>query len=124
MRAQHTPGRQCDECEGFCLVAAPLPGLFFNGSEIRAPKTGPIADSPDFPGSLVVARLCTDAMPDARVHAATGRAMAAASELLAVAQEIESLLTNQKWNPDGLGRECRILAAARAAIAKATGSAS
>lgn len=24
MSAQHTPGRQCDECEGFCLRAASI----------------------------------------------------------------------------------------------------
>jgi hypothetical protein len=88
MSPLHRPGRDCDECEGFCLVPAPLAGLFFNGAQIRSPKHGPAVDSPDVPGSLVVADLHSDAMPEAAVYAATGRAMAAAAELLSIVQRL------------------------------------
>lgn len=48
--------------------------------------------------------------------------MAAAPELLAVAREVERLLYAQGWNGNGFDPESRLLAASRAAIAKATGA--
>lgn len=48
---------------------------------------------------------------------------AAAPELLAVARDVERLLTAQKWRADGAGAESRLLAAAQTVIAAATRSA-
>lgn len=65
------------------MNATPLADMFFNGAQIRVPKTGACAESPDVPGSWPVATMHTDALHDARQFAVTGRAMAASSELLA-----------------------------------------
>ena len=75
----------------------PLSGLFFNGAQIRAPKSGHVADSPDFPGSWVVASLHTDAMQDARTFAATGRAMAATGEMLTALQAVADKLGSRPY---------------------------
>lgn len=50
--------------------------------------------------------------------------IAAAPELLDVAIAAEAMLTSQKFRPDGIGAENKLLAAARAVIIKATGEAS
>lgn len=66
-------------------MAAPLKNLFFDGAQIRVPLQGP-GVHPQFPESLVVAQLRTDAMHEAAVFMATGRAMSAVAELLEAAQ--------------------------------------
>lgn len=116
----HHLGRDCPECEGFCLVPAPLAGLFFNGAQIRSAKRGPGADSPDVPGSLVVADLRSDAMPEAAVFAATGRAMASAAELLAMVQR---LLGESLADADGAPSTATLVDAS-VLINKVTGGAS
>jgi hypothetical protein len=52
---------------------------------------------------------------------ANAQAVAAVHDLLTVAVEVDRLLTKQKWSIDGPDPESQLLAAARAAIAKATG---
>ena len=54
---------------------------------------------------------------------ANQKLIAAAPDLLAVAIEVERLLAAQKFRPEGIGAENKLLAAARAAITKATGGA-
>lgn len=52
---------------------------------------------------------------------ANARAMAAVHDLLAIAIEVDRLLTKQKWSVDGTDSESQLLAATRAAITKAIG---
>ncbi|QRQ86285.1 hypothetical protein [Cupriavidus oxalaticus] len=52
---------------------------------------------------------------------ANAQAIAAVHDLLAVAIEVDRLLTKQKWIVDGPDPESQLLAAARAAITKAVG---
>lgn len=102
-----------------------LKGCFFDGVDIRIPKTGHCVDSPDFPGSWGVAHMRTDILYFARDLAATGRAMAAAGEMLdaltnlhrcALAMDLE----NEAERPTEAEYQA-CMAAARAAIDKATG---
>lgn len=79
------------------MNATPLAGMFFNGAQIRVPKTGACAESPDVPGSWPVATLHTDALHDARTFAATGRAMAAAGEMLTTLQAVADKLGSRPY---------------------------
>ena len=80
-----------------CRQSQPLSGLFFNGAEIRVPKRGAAVDSPDFPGSWRVASVYTDAIHDAQEYAATGRAMAAAGEMLAALRAVAEKLGSRPY---------------------------
>ena len=75
----------------------------------------------------VLARLIhvlSTALPTVFVHKLPRLVLiAAAPDLLAVAIEVERLLAAQKFRPEGIGAENKLLAAARAAITKATGGA-
>lgn len=76
------------------------------------------------PGDAMANGFCVARLPvttpdeERRANAAL---IAAAPELLAVALEVEQLLSAQKFAPTGIGVENALLAAARAAIAKAEG---
>ncbi|MGO4151384.1 hypothetical protein [Cupriavidus sp. YAF13] len=91
--------------------------------EVRCPAT------PDNSKGLLLAHVSYASKPahlicyvESEAQAtANARAMAAAPDLLTVAVEVDSLLTKQKWLVDGPDPESQLLAAARAAIAKATG---
>ncbi len=52
---------------------------------------------------------------------ANAQALSAVHDLLTVAIEVDRLLTKQRWSVDGPDPESQLLAAARAAIAKAMG---
>lgn len=101
-------------------AAQPLSGLHFNGAQIRTPKQGHTAISPDCPGTDLVASLHTDAMHEARTYAATGRAMAASGEMLSALQAVAAKLGSR---PYGTGSYLPkpIRDQVFAAIAKATG---
>lgn len=77
-------------------MASPLKNLFFDGAQIRVPLQGP-GVHPQFPESLVVAQLRTDAMHEAAVYAATGRAMAAAGEMLEALQLVAAKLGSRPY---------------------------
>lgn len=102
-----------------------LKGCFFNGVDIRVPKTGPCVESPDFPGSWGVAHMRTDILYTARDLAATGRAMAAAGEMLEALTNLHRCLLamdleSEAERPTEAEYQACI-AGAGAAIAKATG---
>lgn len=79
------------------MNAKAMIGLIFNGAQIRVPKAGSSADSPDVPGSWLVATLHTDALSDAREYAATGIAMAASGEMLAALQAVAEKLGSRPY---------------------------
>lgn len=102
-----------------------LKGCFFNGVDIRVPKTGHCVESPDFPGSWGVAHMRTDILYTARDLAATGRAMAAAGEMLEALTNLHRCLLamdleNEAERPTEAEYQ-EFIAGAGAAIAKATG---
>lgn len=102
-----------------------LKGFYFDGSNIRVPNTGHCVESPDWPGSWVVAHLRTPNPYSTRDLAATGRAMAAAGEMLEALTNLHRVLLameleNEADRPTEAEYQ-EFIAGAGAAIAKATG---
>lgn len=77
-------------------MASPLNDCYFDGAHVRVPLYGPGID-PKFPESLPVATLRSDAMRDAAEYAATGRAMAAAGEMLEALQLVAAKLGSRPY---------------------------
>lgn len=95
-------------------MASPLKNLFFDGAQIRVPLHGP-GVHPQFPESLVVAQLRTDAMHEVAVFMATGRAMSATTELLEAAHAALHVLDHAA----GKQARLRVIHQLKAAISKA-----
>lgn len=100
--------------------AKPAKGLFFNGSQIRMPHNAHTGISPDAPGSELVASIHTPAVLSLSELSATGRAMAAAGEMLQALQVVAAKLGSRPYGTGSyLPKAIREMVTA--AIAKATG---
>lgn len=148
----HTPGRQCAECEGFCLAAP-------SGEAVLSLHIGQRVRHRDYDGTRVTGTVRVLAIEDRALMATIaldrpivipardehqeisiwtqhvpahelavfddrGEALA---ELLAVAERCERRLAGEKWRTDGpreaMAPESQLLCDLRSAISKAKGGA-
>jgi hypothetical protein len=98
MSAKATQTRPAGQQQTESEPAKPAQGLFFNGSQIRMPLNAHTGISPDAPGSALVASIHTPAAVLGLAElSATGRAMAAAGEMLQALQVVAAKLGSRPY---------------------------